>query len=143
MPGMNTVEWKIHLRSDPATVFEFLTSASGQEKFWAETACEKKGAVHFTFPNGESYISKILYCKPDSEFHLDYFNSHLKFISAPSKEEGTDLTLINENVATGEYLDVSAGWISVLLNLKAAVDYNCDLRNHDIHKTWDQGYVDN
>ena len=53
------------------------------------------------------------------------------------------LTLINENIATGEYLDVYAGWVSVLLNLKAAVDYNLDLRNHDINKTWDQGYVDN
>lgn len=36
-----------------------------------------------------------------------------------------------------------AGWVSVLLALKAAVDFSVDLRNHDPGRTWDQGYADN
>lgn len=32
---------------------------------------------------------------------------------------------------------------SVLLALKAFVDHDVDLRNHDPTRTWDQGYCDN
>jgi hypothetical protein len=35
-----------------------------------------------------------------------------------------------------------AGWASVLLALKAAVDFGVDLRHHDPERTWDQGYGD-
>jgi len=38
---------------------------------------------------------------------------------------------------------VLAGWVSVLMALKAAVDHGVDLRNHDPQRTWDQGYADN
>ena len=30
------------------------------------------------------------------------------------------------------------GWVSVLLELKAAADYNVDVRNHDVTRTWDR-----
>jgi hypothetical protein len=36
-----------------------------------------------------------------------------------------------------------AGWVSVLLALKAAADFGIDLRNHDPARTWNKGYVDN
>jgi hypothetical protein len=32
--------------------------------------------------------------------------------------------------------------VSLLLMLKAAVDYRVDLRNRDPARTWEQGYVD-
>ena len=35
-----------------------------------------------------------------------------------------------------------AGWVSVLLALKAAVDFAVDLRNRDPDRTWEDGYVD-
>jgi hypothetical protein len=38
---------------------------------------------------------------------------------------------------------VAAGWVSVLLALKAAVDFGVDLRNHDPERTWSTGFVDN
>jgi hypothetical protein len=38
---------------------------------------------------------------------------------------------------------VNAGWVSVLLGLKAAADHGVDLRNHDAARTWSQGYCDN
>ena len=140
---MNTVKWKIHLRSDPEAVFLFLTTAEGREKFWAEKAPERNGVIHFTFPNGESYDSKILRLHPGREFHIDYFNSYLKIILDPSENGGTDLTLINEGVGDSDYLETYAGWVSVLLNLKAVLDYEVDLRNHEKNRTWDQNFVDN
>jgi hypothetical protein len=92
---------------------------------------------------GECYDSKILHIQPDREFHIVYFNSDLKITLAPSEENGTDLTLINEGIPDSEYLDTHAGWVSVLLNFKAVIDYKIDLRNHDIKRTWDQNYADN
>ena len=56
---------------------------------------------------------------------------------------GTDLTLTDAGVSAEDRTEVIAGWISVLLALKAAVDFDIDLRNHDLNRTWDQGFVEN
>jgi hypothetical protein len=34
------------------------------------------------------------------------------------------------------------GWIQVMLCLKAAVDHNVDLRNHDPSRTWATGFCE-
>ncbi|WP_420401399.1 SRPBCC family protein [Flagellimonas sp.] len=140
---MKTITWKLHLKSSPETVFELLSTSEGRAKFWAEKADEENGMVHFVFPNGQTYGSKVLECIPNQTFCLDYFESLVKFHLEPSDNGGTDLTLINENVAEEEFHEVHAGWVSVLMNLKATADFQCDLRNHDPNKTWDQGYLDN
>ncbi|UII78476.1 SRPBCC domain-containing protein [Flagellimonas sp. CMM7] len=140
---MKSIVWKIHLKSSPEIVFGFLSTTSGREKFWAEKAPEVNGTIHFSFPNGESYESQILKSNTNIEFQLDYFNSTVKFSLEPSLNNGTDLTLTNEGVAEDEYLEVHSGWISVLMSLKAAVDFQIDLRNHTPNKTWDQKYIDN
>jgi len=35
------------------------------------------------------------------------------------------------------------GWVSVLMAMKAAVDFGVDLRNHDPKRSWQQGFADN
>lgn len=143
MFSMNTITWKVLLKSDQKTVFDLLTTSEGRAKFWAEQAIEKKGIIHFKFPNGQTFDSKILKIVPNKEFHLNYFNSLVKFKLKPIEIGGTVLTLINENVSQKEFSEVKAGWVSVLMNLKAVADFHCDLRNHDPKKTWDQDYVEN
>lgn len=140
---MKTLIWKLHLKSDPIKVFDLLTTSKGRTKFWAEKAIEEKGIIHFLFPNGLTYQSQILKNIPNKEFHVDYFDSLVKFQLQQIETGGTDLTLINENIPESDFLEVHAGWVSVLMNLKAVADFQCDLRNHDPKKTWDQGYVDN
>nr|WP_298929001.1 SRPBCC domain-containing protein [uncultured Allomuricauda sp.] len=140
---MKSIVWKIHLKSSPEMVFGFLSTASGREKFWAKKAPEINGIIQFSFPNGESYESQIMKSNANNEFQLDYFNSIVTFSLEPSKNNGTDLTLTNEGVAEDEFLEVHSGWVSVLMNLKAAADFQIDLRNHDPNKTWDQKYADN
>jgi len=140
---MKTVIWKIHLKSSPQLVFQFLTSDIGREKFWAEKAREEDGVIYFTFPNEVCYESKILHTEENKEFSIEYFNTHLKISLTPSDDFGTDLTLINNGISDAEYPDIHAGWVSVLMNLKAAADHNCDLRNHDKDRTWSQKYADN
>ena len=45
-------------------------------------------------------------------------------------------------VAAAEHAEVSAGWLNVLLPMKAWLQYGIDLRNHDPERTWDDGVVD-
>lgn len=140
---MKAITWKLHLKSDPHAVFDLLTTPEGRMKFWAEKTTQDDDNIHFAFPNGQTYDGQIIKSNPHKEFQLNYFNSLVKFHLEPSEKGGTDLTLINENVSESDFLEVHAGWISVLMNLKAVADFHCDLRNHDPKKTWDQGYVDN
>jgi hypothetical protein len=46
-------------------------------------------------------------------------------------------------VPEADRMEVVAGWVSVLMALKATADYGVDLRNHDLGRSWEQGYVDN
>ncbi|PRX54787.1 SRPBCC family protein [Flagellimonas meridianipacifica] len=140
---MKTITWKLHLKSNTQDVFSLLSTSEGRKKFWAERADEDNGVINFLFPNGQTYKGRILEMIPNKRFHLDYFDSMVKFHLKPSHDGGTDLVLINENVQENEFSEVNAGWISVLMNLKAVADFQCDLRNHDSKRTWDQGYAEN
>lgn len=140
---MKTITWKLHLKASTRSVFELLTTSEGRMRFWAEKSVQHGDRIHFYFPNGQIYNGRIIKSVPNSEFHLDYFHSMVKFKLEITDKGGTDLTLINEDITDNDFSEVYAGWISVLMNLKAVADFHCDLRNHDPEKTWDQGYVDN
>jgi hypothetical protein len=51
--------------------------------------------------------------------------------------------LTDEGVKPADVCEVTAGWVSVLMALKAAVDFGIDLRNHDPARAWAAGYADN
>jgi hypothetical protein len=140
---VKTVFWKIHLKSSPGEVFKLLSTRRGRESFWAESAEEIEGIIHFIFPNGESYESQIIKSIENQEFQVDYFNSKVTFKLKRVENDQTDLSLINEGIQDEEYDEILAGWVSVLLNLKATADFNSDLRNHNPMRTWNEGYVDN
>lgn len=84
----------------------------------------------------------MLRTEPPSLFEFRYFGSIVAVELAGDGQGGTDLTLTNAGVAETEYQQVHAGWLNVLLPLKAAADFGVDLRNHDPTRTWRQGYVD-
>jgi hypothetical protein len=58
--------------------------------------------------------------------------------SAPERDGDTSPLTDTANDA-----ETRAGWVSVLLALKAAADHGVDLRNHDPARTWETGYADN
>ncbi len=134
---------KIHCRSIVQQVFSMLNTVEGRSKFWAESTIQTGEKIHFIFPNRQEYNSAIIEINPPNLFSIDYFHSTVHFYLEESSNGGTDVTLINDNVTEDEYCDVSKGWVSVLLALKAAVDFNIDLRNHDVGRKWDEGFVDN
>jgi uncharacterized protein YndB with AHSA1/START domain len=139
----SAIRWRIHLRSPPARVHEYLATADGRSRFWAQSADQNGSHIEFVFSNGQRLRSTIHEDNPPDRFALSYFGgSRVTFQLEPDGAGGTDLTLTEEGVASGERDDNLAGWVTVLLMLKAAVDFGVDLRNHDAGRAWDHGYVD-
>ena len=139
-PG--TVRWRLHLGSAPSKVYAFLATDSGRARFWAESSKEEAGTIEFRFPSGMGLRSKILEDRPPSRFALTYFgDSVVTFDLEPDGHGGADLTLTERGAPSGAWEENHAGWVSVLLALKAAEDFSVDLRSHDGSRNWDQGYV--
>ena len=141
-PDPDRILWRIHLTSAPATVFDLIDSDQGRASFWAESAAEQDGEVHFEFINGISYRGTILGRTRPQWWAIDYFGSRVEFSLEPDGAGGTDLTLVNYDVAVTDRAEVSAGWLNVLLPLKARADFGVDIHNHDPARTWDEAYAD-
>jgi uncharacterized protein YndB with AHSA1/START domain len=138
------IHWRIHLRSSPAAVFELLDSDDGRARFWAEHGIEQDGAIDFQFPDGVRWQAAILERTPPRRLSVRYFGgSTATFELEEDGAGGTDLILTDDGVDPGDRSETQAGWVSVLMALKAAADHEVDLRNHDPARTWDQGYCDN
>lgn len=140
---MNTITWRLHLKSSPAKVYDVLSTAEGRRRFWATSAEETGGRIEFHFSNGTRLESRITVAEPPHAFGLTYFDeSRVLFRLVDVASGGTDLTLREEGVTDANLPENLPGWVSLLLNLKAAVDHGVDLRNHDSERTWERGYVD-
>ena len=138
-PSEAIILWRLHLRVSPWRVYEMLSTDQGRTRFWAESAMEKDGIIHFIFPNGQHWQAKIVANITPTLFAVEYIgNSIARFELADDGKGGTLLTLADTGVAPEERIEVIAGWVSVLLALKAAVDFDVDLRNHDSNIS--QGY---
>jgi uncharacterized protein YndB with AHSA1/START domain len=142
-PETGNITWRIHLTSSPFEVFDAISTDSGRARFWAECTRETNETVHFRFSNGLEWTGRILEQQPPERFTIDYFGSRVTFQVQPDGDGGTELTLIDEDTPGEDRYETFAGWISVLMALKAAIDFGIDLRNHDPARSWDQGYADN
>jgi uncharacterized protein YndB with AHSA1/START domain len=138
----NQINWKVHFSSPIEKVFEALTTDEGRKKFWAESTNEKDGYIEFTFLDYPIYRSKILAREPYHLFSIEYFGTEVNFRLTPVKD-GTDLWLTALTNDENARQEMTAGWVSVLMAMKAAVDFGIDLRNHNAERTWDKGYLDN
>jgi uncharacterized protein YndB with AHSA1/START domain len=140
----DVIRWKLHLKSPPAAVYRQLSTDEGRAAFWAESAIEQDGVIHFVFPNKAEWQGGILEQVPQRRFVVEYYGgSTSSFELASDGRDGTDLTLIDRGVPAEDWPEVAAGWVSVLMALKASVDFNVDLRNHDSQRSWDNGYAEN
>jgi hypothetical protein len=143
-PEPNLIRWRLHLKSSPQTIYETLSTDEGRASFWAESVLEADGILHFMFPNQAQWKGRILEKHIPRKFTIEYYGGSITtFEMEADGSGGTDLTLADQGVPQEERTEVIAGWVSVLMALKARVDFGVDLRNHDSRRTWDEGYAEN
>jgi len=131
---VNSTQWKVHFKSAPSEVFRAISTPLGRSRFWAESAKETDGVIHFVLPGDRTDDAPIERAVRDRLYILRLDGHRVTFALAPDENRGTDLTLTHE----GETDPTT--WVSLLLRLKAHVDFGADLRNHDPART--QTFVD-
>ena len=137
------IHWKVRFKGSPSKVYNMLTTDDGRALFWAESAIESDNHIHFKFPSGIEYVSEIREKVIDKKFRLDYFGGEVTFDISVDINGFTILSVFHQDVATNEIAEVNAGWVSVLMTLKAACEGDLDLRNHNPNYSWDQHFVGN
>lgn len=138
-----TIRWKVHFRSSPEMVFDALATDAGRARFWAEAAPEVDGVITFHILNYEPFSGRILLRRKPEIFKLEYYGTIVEFSLSGDGRGGTDLSLLATEVDESIRMEMVAGWVSVLMAMKAAVDHNIDLRNHDESRAWGTGFLDN
>lgn len=138
------INWKVHFSSPIKKVYQALSTDAGRRQFWAENAFEKDGYIEFEILNYPKYLARIIAMEEDRFFHIEYFGTDVRFhLESTTDDNGTDLTLIATVPNDEVKYEMTAGWVSVLMAMKAAVDFGVDLRNHNIKRVWENGYLDN
>ena len=137
------IDWRVHFRSSSETVWEAWTTDSGRQRFWAKRSLAKENGFSLQFVSGETLWVPVHEAIRASRFVFAYFGgSRVTLEFTRDHRGGCDLRLIEEGVSRDEHLQNYAGWVSVLLACKAAIDFGVDLRSHDPARTWGGRYVD-
>lgn len=141
-PGV--IQWKAHFRSSPKKVYDALTNASERAKYWADSVQENDGKLIYDFKSmGFRDEGRILKRVPERLFSVEYLGTEVTFHMKADGKEGTDLELLVRGVPDSHRVELIAGWVNFLMTMRGAVDFGIDLRNHDVTRTWDKGYVEN
>ena len=141
MTGSPAIDWRVHFASSAETVWRAWTTDEGRERFWAEASRASEGGFDLRFVNGESLQVEVVEAIPPERLVFRYFGGSTVTVElAPDGRGGCDLRLREEGAP--EPLENYAGWVSVLLACKAAVDFGVDLRSGDPDRSWDSGFVD-
>jgi uncharacterized protein YndB with AHSA1/START domain len=138
-----TIRWKMHFVSSRAKVYAALATDEGRSRYWAESAPESNGVITFQILNYEPFVGRVLRRSELESFAIEYFGTIVEFILEDDGRGGTDLSLRATEVDESIRMEMVAGWVSVLMAMKAAVDHGLDLRNHDPSRSWGNGYADN
>lgn len=131
---MRSTRWKVHFNSAPSEVYRAICTPLGRARFWAESANETNGVIHFVLPGGRTDDAPIERAVQDHLYVVRLLGHNVTFTLTPDEKHGTDLTLTVEGSAD------PTTWVSLLLRLKAHVDFGADLRNHDPDRI--ERYVD-
>jgi hypothetical protein len=138
---MRDIVWRLRLAAAPSRVRAAWLDPREHERFWCEQSEAIPGGYRLQFIDGTVTDCAVSGETSPTRFAFSYFGSQVE-VSLDARGAGTDLTLTASGVPPEEWCEVSAGWLNVLLPLKAWLDFGIDLRNHDPRRTWRERYVD-
>jgi len=138
---VDTIIWRLHLRSSPGRVYDLLATDEGRSSIWSESTLERDDVVEFRGLNGERWQCPIVERIPGKRFAFEY-GGLTQFDLQDDGAGGTDLTMTYTGFSPEERDDALPGWLNVLLPLKAWADLGVDLHNRDPERDWSRGYVD-
>jgi uncharacterized protein YndB with AHSA1/START domain len=139
------IHWRTHFTSPPARVYEMFTTDAGRARFWAETSEAKDNHFVLSFlGEDETVTCETIESHPPDRFTFHYWDGTKVMVRfTDDGKGGTDLILTETGFPSREHREENfAGWVTVLMNLKAVVDHGVDLRNHDPERTWKHGYCE-
>jgi uncharacterized protein YndB with AHSA1/START domain len=139
--GTDHIVWRLRLAAAPERVFDAWVNPADHMHYWCERSEPLPGGFRLHFIDGTIEDCTIEGTTAPSRIVYRYFGSRVD-IRLELVDGGTDLTLTASDVPRDDWHDVYAGWLNVLLPLKAWVDFGIDLRNHDPRRTWRNRYVD-
>jgi uncharacterized protein YndB with AHSA1/START domain len=142
-PEPGIISWRIHFASSPERVYRALSTDEMRRRYWAENVMEADGTIRYVFLNGIESTGRVLEARPPQRYAVTYFENRVTFDIASDGCGGSDMLMRCMDVQDAERCELTAGWVSWLLAMKAAVDFDVDLRNHDPDRTWQHGYADN
>lgn len=142
-PDPERITWKVHFHASPDVVYEFLADADKRKQYWAVSADETDGLIHYRFLNDIETTGRILASEPGRLFTVEYFGTVTSFELASCDDGGCDMQMSCAQFDQAMRTELIAGWVSWLLTMRAAVDFGVDLRNHDAERTWIKGFADN
>lgn len=135
------IVWRLRLASPPERVWAAWLTPADHERFWCERSDALPGGFRQHFIDGTVAVCTVEQADAPVRLRLRYFDTSVE-VGLERRGEGTDLTLTARDVQPHDWHDMHAGWLNVLLPLKAWLDFGIDLRNHDPERTWAQRYVD-
>lgn len=139
------VLWKLHLAAPPETVYAFFATDAGRIRFWPEESRNEGDVMRLNFlGEPDPVLCRILEQRPPERFVFTYIDgTNVILLFQPDGAGGTDLTVTETGFSSeAHWAENYAGWITVLMNLKAAADHGVDLRNHDPARTWTTRYCE-
>lgn len=134
--------WRLSLSSSPERVFGLLDTDDGRERFWAVRSQRVPHGFELEFPGGLKGRVEVVERQAPTRLAIRYFGSEAVFDLVRREDGGCLFQVTCRCDDPDAWLEFYPGWVSWLLVLKAAADFDVDLRNGSPERTWEQRYVD-
>jgi hypothetical protein len=135
--------WRVNLSAPRELLFDLLTPDLESDPYRASTIGQFDGENGWIAPEGAHLKNATLDLLPPRRIVANYAGGGVATLDLTDDGRGgTDLRLTDIGQVAEDRTELVAGWVSMLLALKASVDFSIDLRDHDHRTFWTGAYVE-
>jgi hypothetical protein len=142
-PSASFTSWRVHLLAPRELVFDLITPEFEPGPYRASSAGRLDGENGWLAPEGAHLKDATLDLTPPRRIVARYAGGGVATLElSDDGRGGTVLRLTDVGQQAEDRTELVAGWVSVLLALKASVDFSLDLRDHDRRTFWTGAYLE-